>query len=223
MKVGRGIYTALLILLLMVGTIHCAGPQSQVAKGKAVPAPSTEAKDAGKADSRRASPEAVKETPPGTPPEPAREGLQGARPMAPTESPQSPRPLLKEEPLAQKAERGAQPPRPAPVPVMPTAPPSAAVPPGAAFPPSMVIPPGGVPPRVGPPVMGTPQPVDAARNSRFVLNFDNADIYEVIRVMAEMIASTTSSTRGSKGWSTSGLRGRSPIKTSSPSSRPSSR
>ena len=52
----------------------------------------------------------------------------------------------------------------------------------------MVIPPGGVPPRVGPPVMGTPQPVDAARSSRFVLNFDNADIYEVIRVMAEMMS-----------------------------------
>jgi general secretion pathway protein D len=36
--------------------------------------------------------------------------------------------------------------------------------------------------------MGTPQPVDAARSSRFVLNFDNADIYEVIRVMAEMMS-----------------------------------
>jgi general secretion pathway protein D len=32
-----------------------------------------------------------------------------------------------------------------------------------------------------------PQPVDETRGSRFVLNFDNADIYEVIRVMAEMM------------------------------------
>jgi type II secretory pathway component GspD/PulD (secretin) len=187
MKVGRGVYTASLILLFMVGTIHCAGPKTQVAKGKTAPAPSQDAKEVGKADSRGGAPGAAKETPQSGPQDPAREGLQGARPTAPSESPQPQRSLVKEDPTGQKAERAAEPPRPAPVPVMPTAPPSAMAPPGAAAPPPMVIPPGGVPPRVGPPVMGAPQPVDAGRSSRFVLNFDNADIYEVIRVMAEMM------------------------------------
>jgi len=37
------------------------------------------------------------------------------------------------------------------------------------------------------PPTSTPQPVEALKTSRFVLNFDNADIYEVIRVMAEMM------------------------------------
>jgi general secretion pathway protein D len=41
---------------------------------------------------------------------------------------------------------------------------------------------------VGAPGAVAVQPVDAARSSRFVLNFDNADIYEVIRVMAEMMS-----------------------------------
>ena len=39
------------------------------------------------------------------------------------------------------------------------------------------------PPASAPPV----RPEEAAKGSRFVLNFDNADLYEVIRVMAEMM------------------------------------
>ena len=181
MKVGRGIYTGALILLLMGGTIHCAGPQSQAAKEKAVQTPSPETRGSGKVDSQVGSAQAVKETPQATSQEPAREVVPGSRPMAQSEPTPPPKPPLREEPIAPKTEGRPEPPRPAPVPVMPMAPP------GAAGPPPMAIPPGGVPPRMGPPAAGQPQPVDAARNSRFVLNFDNADIYEVIRVMAEMM------------------------------------
>jgi general secretion pathway protein D len=39
----------------------------------------------------------------------------------------------------------------------------------------------------GVPPAPAPKPVEAGKTSRFVLNFDNADIYEVIRVMAEMM------------------------------------
>lgn len=45
------------------------------------------------------------------------------------------------------------------------------------------------PPTTGPPPSPPPavKPPEAAKGSKFVLNFDNADLYEVIRVMAEMM------------------------------------
>jgi type II secretory pathway component GspD/PulD (secretin) len=50
---------------------------------------------------------------------------------------------------------------------------------GAMLPASPPLPPAGSPPSVR-----KPEPV---KGSKFVLNFDNADLYEVIRVMAEMM------------------------------------
>ena len=78
----------------------------------------------------------------------------------------------------------AEPPRPVFPPVMPSAPP------GPAPLPMVSSPTGSLP--IGPPSPGAPapglKPPEAGKNSRFVLNFDNADIFEVIRVMAEMMS-----------------------------------
>ena len=51
--------------------------------------------------------------------------------------------------------------------------------------PQQVLPsPATRPPSVPPPAV---KPAETAKGSKFVLNFDNADLYEVIRVMAEMM------------------------------------
>lgn len=164
MKASRWVYMIFLILLLMMGTIQCAGPKSQV----------------------------VKETTEATPPkEPAKEGTNfgvlAAKPVSPEVpkvSPEPPKPggtPLPEETVAQKVE----PPPSVPGPAKPSAP----VPPSPS--------PGVVPPAVSGPSVTPPPPAgpgqavrlpEAGRGSRFVLNFDNADIYEVIRVMAEMMS-----------------------------------
>ena len=110
----------------------------------------------------------TKETPKGAAPEePARKAAELT-----TEVPQGPAEAPKMIPQ--------EPPRPQPVgpPAVPSMPPSPS-------PPPMVAPaaPVATPPVPTPP--GAPAP--AGRGGRFVLNFDNADIYEVIRVMAEMM------------------------------------
>ncbi len=109
----------------------------------------------------------TKETPKGAAPEePARKAaeLTSEVPQGPAEAPK----MIPQEP-------------PRPQPVRPPAGPS--MPPGPSPPPMVAPPPVATPPVPTPP--GAPAP--AGRGGRFVLNFDNADIYEVIRVMAEMM------------------------------------
>lgn len=77
-----------------------------------------------------------------------------------------------------------EPPRPVPPPVMPSAPPGP-VPPPMVSSPTGSLPIGPTSPGAIAPAVKPPEPV---KNSRFVLNFDNADIFEVIRVMAEMMS-----------------------------------
>ena len=102
----------------------------------------------------------------------SREAPKRVLPEAPTiispESPESQKTPLREEILAQREGR-------APLPSGPV---------GTA--PSVPAAPAFAPPSPPATFGGTPPP-EAGRNSRFVLNFDNADIYEVIRVMAEMM------------------------------------
>ena len=110
-----------------------------------------------------------------TPKEPAKEIAEQSREAPKEVSPGA----SKESPQLIPAE----PPRPVPPPVMPSAPP------GPVPPPMVSSPTGSLP--IGPPSPGAPalavRPPEPGKNSRFVLNFDNADIFEVIRVMAEMM------------------------------------
>jgi general secretion pathway protein D len=166
MKASRWVYTTGLILLLMVGAIRCAGPQSRVAKEAAEATPPNElVKEPARAE------EAV---PPSASPEVPQEGSPG-----PQKAQKTP---LHEESLAQRVARVPEPPR------MVSAPARSAL---AAAPGSSpeVAAPKASPPPAAPPQAAPGQPVKPPepRGSRFVLNFDNADIYEVIRVMAEMM------------------------------------
>jgi general secretion pathway protein D len=122
----------------------------------------------------------VRETvPEETPPaEPSKElsaiPSEPAKESPPTEPPQAPLAPQKGESLAERLNRVPEPPRPVPPQGRPSLPAPAASPNAPAPPPV----PGAPPP---------PAPGQAQKGSRFVLNFDNADIYEVIRVMAEMM------------------------------------
>ncbi len=97
-----------------------------------------------------------------------------AKEPPPAEPPQAPLAPQKGESLAERLNRVPEPPRPVPPQGRPPLPAPAASP-NAPVPPPV---PGAPPP---------PAPGQGAKGSRFVLNFDNADIYEVIRVMAEMM------------------------------------
>jgi general secretion pathway protein D len=165
MKASRWVYISGMILLLAVGAIGCAGPQSRLAK------------------------EALETAPAG---EISRQTTRGGESLPPSASPEAP---LEDLPGLQKAERtplqeespGRRvagvpgPPRPA----------SSAARPAVAAPGSALqgpAPNSSSPPAAPPqPAPGQPGQPPEARGSRFVLNFDNADIYEVIRVMAEMM------------------------------------
>jgi len=147
MRLSKWIYISLLILVLALGTIQCAGTQPQVKKEVRV----------------EVSPKETGEPPREILPEPPRE--QAAPPlkeagMSPIEKPPEPPPRIT------RGERPAVTPPP-PSPGGPATP--------AAFPAGPIS---------SPPASSSPEP---GRGSRFVLNFDNADIYEVIRVMAEMM------------------------------------
>lgn len=174
MKAARWISLLLITLLLTAGTIHCAGSQSQVAKESPGVTVSQEIAEMSKESSREAYPPARKETPREVSQEPAREVPRQARAVTPSEPPRPLRPPVQEETIAQRVEKVPEPPRRVPLP---------AVPPAVSAPPPVP----SAPPTPAPPAPGAPRPVDPARSSRFVLNFDNADIYEVIRVMAEMM------------------------------------
>ncbi len=120
--------------------------------------------------------QAIKQTAGGTTPkEPSKEIAE--------QSKETPKEVLPEASKEAPQVVAPEPPRPVPPLVMPSAPLSP-TPPPAVFPPTASSPPG-------PPSPGAPAPVvrppEAGKNSRFVLNFDNADIFEVIRVMAEMM------------------------------------
>jgi general secretion pathway protein D len=174
MKTARWVSLLLMTLLLTAGTIHCAGSQSQVAKESPAVPVSQEIAEMSKKSSPEASPPTRKETPRETSAEPAREVPRETRAVAPSEPPKPLRSPVQEETIAQRVEKVLEPPRRVPVPAVPSA--FSANPPAPSAPPTPAS-----------PLPGAPPPVDPARSSRFVLNFDNADIYEVIRVMAEMM------------------------------------
>ena len=98
-------------------------------------------------------------------------------------------PVKKADALASEAPQGS-PEAPKMIPQEPPRPQTVRPPGGPSVPPSPASPPTDVPPNVVPPVVATPPgaPAPAGRSGRFVLNFDNADIYEVIRVMSEMMS-----------------------------------
>jgi general secretion pathway protein D len=181
MKAARWFSLFLIILLFTGGTIHCAGPQSKVARESSAAAVSQETAEMSKDNSREASPQARKDTPPKVSQGPAREVSREAQGVAPSDSRRRLGPPMKEETLAQKKERASQTSRPAPLPKAPR--PVSAPPPALSTSPSPAAP----PPPGAPSSAGVPRPGDTPQGSRFVLNFDNADIYEVIRVMAEMM------------------------------------
>jgi general secretion pathway protein D len=174
MKAARWVSLLLMTLLLTAGTIHCAGSQSQVAKESPAVTVSQEIAEMSKESSREAYPPARKETPREVSQEPAQEVPRQARAVTPSEPPRPLRPPVQEETIAQRVEKVPEPPRRVP---LPAGPPAVSAPP----------PVPSAPPTPAPPAPGAPRPVDPTRSSRFVLNFDNADIYEVIRVMAEMM------------------------------------
>jgi general secretion pathway protein D len=178
MQAVRWIQILFMTLLLTAGTIHCAGPQSQVAKESPAATVSKEAAQTSKESSREAPPEVRRETPLATARGPAREVPREAPAVAPSGPPRSPGTA---EAVAPKRERVRETHRPVPSP--PTPPAVSAARPGVSVPPTPAPPPAGAPSPVG-----AHRPVDSSRGSRFVLNFDNADIYEVIRVMADMMS-----------------------------------
>jgi general secretion pathway protein D len=160
MKASRWVYISGLILLLMAGAVSCAGPQSRVAKEAPEATPPNELAK----ETARAGEPVAQSTPP--------EGSRGSQKEEKTP--------LQEESLAQRAARIPAPARPV------SAPARSAAAPGSSpevtapkTPASPAAPPQGAP--------GQPVKPPESKGSRFVLNFDNADIYEVIRVMAEMM------------------------------------
>jgi general secretion pathway protein D len=180
MKAARWFSLFLITLLFTGGTIHCAGPQSKVARESSAATVSQEVGEMSKDHSREAPPQARKDTPPEVSQRPARDVSREAQGAAPSDSRRRLRPPMKEETLAQKKETASQTSRPAPLPAAPR--PVSAPPPVLSTSPSPAAPSPGAPSPAG-----VPRPGDPAQGSRFVLNFDNADIYEVIRVMAEMM------------------------------------
>ena len=120
---------------------------------------------------------AIKQTAEGTSPkEPLKEIAE--------QSKETPKEVLPEASKEAPQVVAPEPPRPVPPSVMPSAPLSP-TPPPAVSPPTTSGPPGFPSPGAPAPVV---RPPEAGKNSRFVLNFDNADIFEVIRVMAEMMS-----------------------------------
>jgi general secretion pathway protein D len=79
-----------------------------------------------------------------------------------------------------------------PAPVSPATPAAAPIPPPAA-PPSPAVPAPAPAPAAPtpiappPPVPAAPKPAEAPKGSGFIFNFDNADLYEVIRVMGDVM------------------------------------
>jgi general secretion pathway protein D len=180
MKPGKWIPLAWLALFLfMGGTIHCAGPQSalnpdppvkQASKGKGEMSREVPPEEALPGAIKKSSGELARENPG---PLPGRAVPAQVLPVS-----------MKEERFAQKPEPPAQPPQPLPRQMMPRSFPVVPAPsPGvSAQQPAPPAPPTGTSPAPGP--ARRPEP---SKGARFVLNFDNADIYEVIRVMAEMM------------------------------------
>ncbi len=177
MKPGKWIYLACLTLFFfLAGTIHCAGLQSAVQLE-----PSTEPVPKGMEErSKEVAPEASPGAVKNSPREIARETpnplpadsfrIQPARAS-----------ILKEKTFAQRLEPPAGSPQPVPPPMRPGARPAMPPPP-----PVMAAPPVS-PPNETPAPIGPSRRAEPPKGARFVLNFDNADIYEVIRVMAEMM------------------------------------
>jgi general secretion pathway protein D len=180
MKAARGFSLFLITLLFTGGTIHCAGPQSKVDRESPAATVSQEIAEMSKDHSREASPQARKDAPPEVSQGPAREVSREAQGVAPADSRRRSRPPVKEETFAQRKETASPTSRPAPLP--PASRPVSAPPPVLSKSPGPAAPPPGAPSPAG-----VSRPGDPAQSSRFVLNFDNADIYEVIRVMAEMM------------------------------------
>jgi general secretion pathway protein D len=161
MKIAKWIYVGGLALFFMMGTIQCAGPQSRVKKE----------------DPREgSSKEATKITQ-----DVLKEGPREVTKVSPLDASRSPI-VPQGEPGRQMAERTSEPSETVPTTGKTTTSPRPIAQP-------MVSPPSPPGPAVSP--MQAPQPPikppESSRGQRFVLNFDNADIYEVIRVMAEMM------------------------------------
>jgi general secretion pathway protein D len=177
MQAVRWVQILSMTLLLTAGTLHCAGPQSQGAKESPAVTISQEAAQTSQESPRETPPEVRRETQPETARGPAREVFGEAPAVAPPRPPRSPMTAQAGAPGRERV-RETHPPVPPP----PAPPAVSAAPPGVSAPPTPAPPPAGAPSPVG-----AHRPVDSSRSSRFVLNFDNADIYEVIRVMADMM------------------------------------
>ena len=171
MKPGKWIYLVWLAFFLMAGTIHCAGPQSAVNQEPSVKRVSKGMGEIGKDASREASATPFSNYPRGI----ARENSRPLRPEA--QSPQAQRTPRRGETFAQKPETAPESSPPIPEPARPGTPPGTPPPPPA-------MAPQAVPPSTPP---GPSRPAEPSRGARFVLNFDNADIYEVVRIMSEMM------------------------------------
>ena len=178
MKATRVLSVGSVILLFLIGTIHCAGPKPQIAKESRAESVSKEIEEISKESSRQIPTVAAQETPREAPKElPAAISPEARRTPPPPEP--VPKPALREEVIAQAGEKGPEAPRPTPpLQRVPRPPAPGSTPPGVSAPPA-------APPAASQPP-GIPRPSAPSKGSRFVLNFDNADIYEVIRVMGEM-------------------------------------
>lgn len=176
MKPGKWICLVLLTLFFMGGTVHCAGPHSSanrepsnpVSKGMGEGSKEV-AQEASQAAVRNSSPQITRENP-----GPLLANAQEFQPL---------RVFRKEEAFTPKPEAVPRSSSPIPPPVRPGSPPIMSPLPPTIMKAQPVTPStGGSPTPPGPSRPGEPQ-----KGARFVLNFDNADIYEVIRVMAEMM------------------------------------
>jgi general secretion pathway protein D len=175
MKPGKWIYLSCLSFFFLAGTIHCTGAQAAMQLE-----PSTEPVPKGMGErSKEIAPEASR----GAFKTSWREIAQETPMPLQAEffQPQAPNASMIGKTFAQRLEPAPRSPQPIPPPMRPGTLPG--MPPA---PPVMAAPP------VSPPIE-TPAPIGPSRRAeppkgaRFVLNFDNADIYEVIRVMAEMM------------------------------------
>ena len=176
MRPGKWIYlTCLTLFFFLAGTLHCAGPQSAVQLEPSIEPVPKGMGEKSKEVAPEASPGAVKNSP--------REIARETPNLLAAEyfQPQALKASMKEKTFAQRLEPPAGSPQPVPPPMRPGTLPG--MPPS---PPVMAAPPVS-PPTETPAPIGPSRRAEPPKGARFVLNFDNADIYEVIRVMAEMM------------------------------------
>ncbi len=162
----RNLWTKIFILCLIIGLMSWSGAKTSL---KAQPASPSQPSAPAPASAQPATPSQVQPSPtPSTP----------TSPPGPGQAPSPPRRRAAPQPIIPP---GTQPPTPTAQP--PSVPAQTQPPPTAAPAPAATSP---APPAEAPPPQPV-RPVPPRMGSGVVFNFDNADIYEVIRVMAEIL------------------------------------